>query len=189
MHLRRIQILALLSAAFLGTLPHNQRLLLSKRYGIPYDKLHLNKLDMHHRGFFQRRAKVASFLNYVEGMRASVEGCWRQMVARGAFEQAVCTAECICVEAPAVASSGVAFRVAPADEVVGFYFIRPEKAVVQGPPGVVVETEDLHVDDLVRRATPLSEVVVDLEGDITKADGEVQVGSAQPWRGCLQRAA
>ncbi|KAL8431282.1 hypothetical protein ACSSS7_005367 [Eimeria intestinalis] len=122
-HLRRIQVLALLSAAFFGIIPHDQRKLLRS-----YGSLELNKLDLFHRGFFERKPKYRALLIYFTSMQSTLEGCWQQMVQQNSFDRAQCSSTCICQEVAFRGGLSVFSDHVAQEEL--FFAIRPELLVV-----------------------------------------------------------
>ena len=162
-HLRRIQVYALLSASFFGIIPHGQRDLLSD-----WGNLRLNALDMHHRGFFERAPKFQALLAYFGAMHKRMGSCWMQMLERNDFSEAKCPATCLCQE-------GRTLDIAPVDEKISFYLHTPEPTTFTGPKGEQVSRDKVDVDEMITQPIPLTKLVVKLDGDITKSDGNLQV--------------
>lgn len=162
-HLRRIQVYSLLSASFFGVIPHGQRDLLSD-----WGNLRLNALDMHHRGFFERAPKFQALLAYFSAMHKRMGSCWMQMLERNDFSEAKCPATCLCQE-------GRTLDIAPVDEKISFYLHTPEPTTFTGPKGEQVSRDKVDVDEMITQPIPLTKLVVKLDGDITKSDGNLQV--------------
>ncbi|KAL8270548.1 hypothetical protein Esti_005519 [Eimeria stiedai] len=176
-HLRRIQVLGLLAAAFFGIIPHDQRKLLQS-----YGSLELNKLDLFHRGFFEREPKYRALLIYFTSMQSTLEGCWQQMVQRNSFERAQCSPACICQE---VVFRGQASHFSPADELISFYLHTPEQSVFEIQGTVRFERGPISVTEILKSSKPLLEPKVDVDGDIMLSDGELQVDFADRFVGGL----
>ncbi|KAL8446689.1 hypothetical protein Emag_004637 [Eimeria magna] len=176
-HLRRIQVLGLLAAAFFGIIPHDQVKLL-QRYG----SLELNKLDLFHRGFFEREPKYHALLIYFTSMQSTVEGCWQQMVQQNSFERAHCSSTCICQD---VVFNGQTSRVSPADELISFYLHTPDRSLFEIQGGAKVERGPVDVTEIVTSSKRLISPRVDVNGDILLSDGELQVDFADRFVGGL----
>ncbi|CDJ48346.1 non-transmembrane antigen, putative [Eimeria brunetti] len=176
-HLRRIQVLSLMAASFFGIIPQKQRKLLRV-----WGRLRLNALDMHHRGFCEREPKLRALLAYFSSMRRTVGSCWQQMLKDNDFTHAKCTATCVCQE---VTFDGRTRSISPADEVISFYLHTPEATTFEAPEGEQVSRSQIDVNKIITEPLPLSNATVDVYGDITKSDGDLQVDFADMYVGGL----
>lgn len=132
----------------------------------------MNKLDMFYNGFFMRAPKFKALLIYFERMKATLQGCWEQMLRKGEFGKALCLTHCRCRWAPL---RGEGSFITPADEVISFFMHTREEAVFESPSGVKVLREAIQPAEIIKSEKPLLPLVVDFDGDITKADGALQV--------------
>ncbi|CDI81786.1 non-transmembrane antigen, putative [Eimeria praecox] len=176
-HLRRVQVLCLMAASFFGIIPQKQRKLL-RAWGM----LRLNALDMHHRGLFEREAKLRALLVYFETMQKTMGSCWQQMLRDNDFTQAKCSATCSCQE---VIFEGKARRFSPADEIISFYLHTPEATTFEAPEGEQVSRSEVDVNKITTQPLPLTKLTVDVFGDITKSDGDLHVDFADMFVGGL----
>ena len=174
-HLRRIQVLCLMAASFFGIIPQNQRKLLRD-----WGRLRLNALDMHHRGFLERESKLKAALIYFNSMRKTMGTCWQQMLKDSDFTQARCTATCLCQE---ITFDGKTRNVSPADEIISFYLHTPAATTFEGPEGESVSRDEVDVNTIITQPLPLPDATVDIYGDITKSDGDLQVNCT--CMGCI----
>ncbi|PHJ21476.1 poly(adp-ribose) glycohydrolase [Cystoisospora suis] len=177
-HLRKIQVYALLAAAFLGVIPHNQRDLLARH---PRSfTLHLNKLDMFFRGFMERAPKFEALLTYFSIMRERLEGCWSQMVETSSFSKASCSQSCSC------SSAEKGERLAASDELIGFYRHTTEATVFTWLNGYPVVTAPAVTAESIATSSALLQRfdVLDV-GDITESDDNLQVDFADRYLGGL----
>ena len=127
---------------------------------------------MHHRGFLEREPKLKAALIYFNSMRKTMGTCWQQMLKDSDFTQARCTATCLCQE---ITFDGKTRNVSPADEIISFYLHTPEPTTFTGPKGEQVSRDKVDVDEMITKPIPLTKLVVKLDGDITKSDGNLQV--------------
>ncbi|PFH36039.1 poly(ADP-ribose) glycohydrolase [Besnoitia besnoiti] len=177
-HLRKIQVLALVAAAFLGVVPHNQRRLLAhhpKKF-----QMNQNKLDMFYRGFMEREAKFRSLLIYFASMRARLANCWNEMMKAGIFSKALCVTPCQC----ATLEDGT--LIAPTDELLGIYRQTDMAANFSSATGSVkVTSPAVSVGDIANSQKPLLAFEVLDVGDISTSDGDLQVDFADQYLGGL----
>ncbi|CBZ52188.1 hypothetical protein NCLIV_019770 [Neospora caninum Liverpool] len=177
-HLRKIQALTLIAAAFLGVIPHNQRALLEhhpKKF-----KMNLNKFDMFYRGFMEREAKFKSVLMYFESMRERLGDCWTEMVKTDSVLTAPCTSVCECSRLVDGTS------IAPTDELIGFYRQTNQAVDFVWRGGSVTGTSmAVSIDDIARSTKPLGDFNVLPGRDLTFADGDLQVDFADQYLGGL----
>ncbi|CDJ35036.1 LOW QUALITY PROTEIN: non-transmembrane antigen, putative [Eimeria mitis] len=156
--------------------PQKQRKLLRG-----WGTLRLNALDMHHRGFFEREPKFRALLIYFSTMQRTMGSCWQQMLRDNDFTRAKCTATCLCQE---VTFEGKTRSISP-DEIISFYLHTPEATTFEAPEGEQVSRSEVDVNKIITEPLPLTNVTVDVSGDITKSDGDLQVDFADMYVGGL----
>lgn len=88
------------------------------------------------------------------------------------FTQAKCTATCLCQE---ITFEGRTRKISPADEIISFYLHTPEATTFEAPEGEQVSRSEVDVSKIISQPLPLSGLTVDVHGDITKSDGDLQV--------------
>ncbi|KAL8439769.1 hypothetical protein Efla_002671 [Eimeria flavescens] len=173
LHLTRIQLFALLAASFFGIIPDQQ---VKTRSGA--DTVRFNKLDFFYRGFFNREDKFRGLLSYFTGIGGQIEGCWQEMVEKNSFTaRSECSIRCNCTD---VTFNGRKTRVAVADEIVSFYLHTPDPAsfALPGGGGQRVKRPAVSASEVVESEKPLTPLTVDVDGDILKSDGDLQLASS-----------
>ena len=127
---------------------------------------------MHHRGFLEREPKLKAVLIYFDSMRKTMGSCWQEMLKDRDFTQASCTATCLCQE---ITFEGKTRSVSPANEIMSFYLHTPEATSFDKPEAERVSRNEVDVNTIITQPLPLPDATVDIYGDITKSDGDLQV--------------